>query len=110
MKKYKIDGKLVTREEFDNSVEVYNIGKYEIIEEEEVTLESLSKKIEELERKVNDQQIQIAGLRLKDWATMPLTNCPQPYEPMKVWYGTEYPYKTNITCSHGNTETKNNIQ
>lgn len=108
MKKYKINGKFVTLEEFNETFGKDTIGVYEIIEEEEVTLESLSKKIEELERKINDQQIQIADLQLKNWNTMPLTT--QPYEPMKVWYGTEYPYKTNITCSYGNTETKNNIR
>lgn len=82
MRKYKINGKFVTPEEFDNAFGEDKIGIYEIIEEEEITLESLSKKIEELERKVNDQQIQISGLKL--WNINPLTN-PQPYESLKVW-------------------------
>lgn len=111
MKKYKINDKFVTLDEFNDLMKMRLPGKYEIVEEEEVTLESLSKKIEELERKVNDQQVQITGLKLENWTIRPLTS-PQPYEPMKVWYGTkyEYPYKTNITCSYGNTETKNDIQ
>lgn len=102
MRKYKINGKFVTPEEFDKAFGEDMIGTYEIIEEEEVTLESLSKKIEELERKINDQQIQIADLQLKNWNNIPSTTQPWIEQPYKIYCGAGEPIKTNITYSYGN--------